>query len=449
MTRPARQGLASIAACFLLALSSQALGAPRVGAAVVPSQPIGLQEGTHVSAMTTGPEGKLWFAGFHSGIQGDAHGVIGSVGLDGQVGEFPLPFEGPVEGIAVGPDGNLWFTNLKSGEIGRISPAGQLEQYHLPQGSGGPTAIIEGPEEAMWYSEPSVDAVGWFQTERIRNFSLAAGSKPDGLVVGPDHAVWVAETGTSRIARIVDGVPPQEFQLPNPAAQPEQIVVGPDNALWFTEAGVPAIGRITTDGKVTEFPVPGQAGTSQISHGPEGVLWYSNLEGGIGSITTAGETARPECPLHACQYSIATLTQGPDGQLWYGTGTYSPEGGGGARLMASYAGSLVGRFSPAPVEVEIGTHPSPVRGRKTTIPLRCEGGIAGTSCEGVVRLYRHRALLAVRSYSLQTGSARRVALRLSRRAMRELRREGHLRVRATASTGGGKADSRKLVLRPS
>ncbi len=437
-------------ACLGVTLFVFALGlgphCPASGAAAnLGVTPLG--RGTHVSALTSGPEGKLWFAGVTPGSQGPS-GVVGSVGVDGQLREFPLPFPGAAEGIAVGPDGNLWFTNPPGNAIGRISPAGQLEEYRLHLTGARPTAIVEGPDEAMWYSEPGASAVGWFQTERIQDFSLVGGSAPGGIVVGPDHAVWVAETGASRIARIVEGVPPQEFQLPDPTARPERIVVGPDGALWFTENGASAIGRITLDGQVTEFPVPGNAGTSQISRGPGDVLWYSNRDGGIGSITTEGQTARPECPLESCRYPIAALTRGPDGALWFGTGVYNPEGGGGEGALAYSQASLVGKFSPAPVEAEIGPRAGLIHGRTMTIPLRCEGGVAGTSCEGVVRLYRHRSLIALRNYRLLTESGRRVTVRFSRRVARQLKSGRHVWVWVTATAGGGKADRRKLALRP-
>lgn len=415
--------------------------------AVADQAPVRLGGATHVTAMTRGPEGKLWFSGVRYGNPGE--GVIGSVASDGQVREFVLPSEGPLEGIAVGPGGDLWFTQPDANRIGRISPDGGIERYSLPVPGAQPTAIVRGPGEDMWYSQRAASSVGRFSNGQIQDFALPGGSQPDGIALGPDGAIWVAETAAGRIARIVEGAPPQEFPLPDPTAQPEQIVAGPDNALWFTENGAPAIGRITLDGQVTEFPVPGTAGTSQISRGPGGVLWYSDLKGGIGSIATDGRTARPECPLETCRYPITALTEGWDGGLWYGTGVMETEGGGGTAQLALNEGSLVGRFSPAAVEARLGRRPGAILGRAITLPVRCEGGVAGTLCAGSLRLYHRRSLLAVRNYRLLTGTGRRITLRLSQQAVREMGLGGPFRVRAAASVHGGKGDSRKYVLRPS
>jgi virginiamycin B lyase len=413
--------------------------------AVAGEEPVTLGGATHVTAMVNGPEGKLWFSGVRYGNPGD--GVIGSVALDGQVHEFVLPSEGLLEGIAVGPNGNLWFTQPETNQIGRISPNGDIERYALPVPGAQPTAIVQGLDESMWYSQRGSSSVGRFKNEQTQDFALPSGSQPDGIVVGPDGAIWVTETAASRIVRIVDGTPPQEFPLPDPTAHPEQITVGPDNALWFTENGAPAIGRITADGQVTEFPVRGKAGTSQISRGPGNVLWYSNLRGKIGSITTKGRTARPECPLVICTYPITALAEGSDGELWYGTGVMETEGGGGTAELALNEGSKVGRFSPAAVEARFGSHPSSIRGRVTTLSVRCEGGLAGTSCEGNLRLYRHHSLLAARNYRLLTGTGRRIALHLSPRTVRKLSLGGSIRMRATVSVRGGKGDSQKFVLK--
>src|SRR5580693_2607463 len=47
---------------------------------------------------------------------------------------FPTPLVALVQpdGITTGPDGNLWFTESAAGAIGRMTVAGALTQFTLP-----------------------------------------------------------------------------------------------------------------------------------------------------------------------------------------------------------------------------------------------------------------------------------------------------------------------------
>jgi virginiamycin B lyase len=47
-----------------------------------------------------------------------------------------------------------------------------------------------------------------------------------------------------------------EYPL-TPGSFPNRIVVGPDGALWFTELNTDKIGRITTRGTLSEYPING------------------------------------------------------------------------------------------------------------------------------------------------------------------------------------------------
>src|SRR5262249_38165424 len=73
-------------------------------------------------------------------------------------------------------------------------------------------------------------------------------------------------------------------------SDPNQIVAGPDGNLWFTDLENKTIGEITTSGKVTVYPIPGGPAVA-ITNGPDGALWYTQntQNGGIGRITTSGK----------------------------------------------------------------------------------------------------------------------------------------------------------------
>ena len=50
--------------------------------------------------------------------------------------------------ITTGPDGALWFTMVHSGQIGRLVPGGELTCYPLDPGCR-PTINVTGPDNSM------------------------------------------------------------------------------------------------------------------------------------------------------------------------------------------------------------------------------------------------------------------------------------------------------------
>jgi virginiamycin B lyase len=168
-------------------------------------------------------------------------------------------------------------------------------------------------------------------------FTDPALSSPHLIVSGPDGAVWfyngpaspgVCPPACGTIAKITTaGV---VTNLGAPEAQVDSMTVGPDGALWFTmpfdgcSSCDGAIGRMTTSGSITVFhdtsiPAPTRA-PMEITAGPDGALWYTNLDDldlgqwSIGRITTAGVFTH--YPLAAGAQPSA-ITAGPDGALWY------------------------------------------------------------------------------------------------------------------------------------
>jgi len=109
-----------------------------------------------VSAMTTGPDGNVWFTEYGTG-------QIGRVTLAGHVDEFVVASGTGLEltGIATGPDGNLWFTEYNANKIGRITTAGVVREYSAGiSPSAGVYKIAEGNDQAMWFTESKANQIG-------------------------------------------------------------------------------------------------------------------------------------------------------------------------------------------------------------------------------------------------------------------------------------------------
>jgi virginiamycin B lyase len=258
-------------------------------------------------SITTGPDGALWFTATAAGQA--VVDKIGRITTDGQVTYFDLSTPAStVEGITAAPDDALWFTERGTGRIGRITTAGAITEFPLPQG-GAPRHIAAGPDGALWFTENDGNRIGRITTNGvISEFPLSHdGSRPVGITAGPDGAMWFTDAcnpdaakattppplasagaGSSgpcvddKIGRITTTGAVRSFRLPN-GSGPVGIAAGPDGALWFTEFGTGKIGRITTSGKITRFSTPtARSVPTQIVAGPDGALWFT--ENGVSKI---------------------------------------------------------------------------------------------------------------------------------------------------------------------
>jgi virginiamycin B lyase len=112
-----------------------------------------------------------------------------------------------------------------------------------------------------------------------------------------------------------------EYPVPSGLDNPTGITAGSDGALWFTEYNG-KIGRITTAGVVTnEYPVPPTNGSivgiQGITEGSDGALWFTEINWNkIGRITTAGVVTN-EYPVPTANSGPVWITAGSDGALWF------------------------------------------------------------------------------------------------------------------------------------
>lgn len=100
-----------------------------------------------IGALTTAPDGKMWY--MSAPYQQESRiGWITPSGATSTSYRVALA-EGSAPSLAVGPDGNAWFAT-KEGGIGRITPAGVVTTFALPQTGGNITNITAGPDGGIW-----------------------------------------------------------------------------------------------------------------------------------------------------------------------------------------------------------------------------------------------------------------------------------------------------------
>jgi virginiamycin B lyase len=300
--------------------------------------------------ITEGPDGALWFTE-------ERTSRIGRMTTAGVVThEFPVPITVPsdlpcsdlgfvptLDQITTGPDGALWFTQPRDDQIGRITTAGNVEEFPLPSASfpagSRPESITVGPDNALWFTAGGIGKIGRISSTPPHDITAfpsvgIAGSGLSDITRGSDGALWFTESNpiANSIGRITtNGDITHHYAVPTPGAEPSGITLGPAGSLWFTESSAGQIGQITTGGTITEYP-GASAGPSAIAVGRDGALWFTESEASsIGRITTSGAITN-HFPTSTPASEPSDIISGPDGAVWF----------------SEFAGNKIGRIATTP-----------------------------------------------------------------------------------------------------
>ncbi len=445
---------------LVLAAMVTALGALLAGTADADAgQGHRLAPALRVSAMTAGPEGRLWFAGNQGVPELPAPlkplgGVLGSISPGGEVTEFSIGGEA-LSGIAVGADGALWSTEPGRGRIVRVDTAGAVSTFSVPGPGAELSSIVAGADGALWFTEGKRDEVGRITTTgAVSEFALPPGSDARDIVAGSDGALWLAATGTDSIVRVAADGTATSFPIGGGADnEPRALALGPDGDVFFTQRAA-RIGRISPDGSITEFGRPRPAGLIA-AVGRD--LWFTTRtrpysysagpDDGIASMTTAGQAsaaASPSLPDRESASVISALAAGPEGALWFAQGTRRVQGGGASQQLADEEPIFVSPFNPPPLKVSV-LGAVRLSGSKATLDLLCGGGVAGSRCTGrlVLRAAGTRSLrLGSVRFDLRSGEAELTRIALTPKA-RRLIAAGEVS-RGRVSSGFGLAGKRSV-----
>jgi hypothetical protein len=152
----------------------------------------------------------MWFTEEEGCAAGSCPGEIGRITTAGIITDYPLPdIDSFPEGITVGPDSAMWFTNTSN--IGRITTAGAITEYPLTTISG-PQGITTGSDGSLWFT------------------GGVAGQIIAGKVPGAIGQITTAGAVTTYPIPFTNVVP-----------QAQGIAAG-TGTIWFTDSGTNAIG---------------------------------------------------------------------------------------------------------------------------------------------------------------------------------------------------------------
>ena len=300
----------------------------------------GAAAGGKGNGITVGPDGSLWF-----GLFATAPPAIGRLTTLGEYTQFTpaMPPYSNLGGITSG-GGTLWFTEGVGDKIGNLSLSGVLlGEYPVkpnpPYPFSVPTAITEGPDQAVWFVESNASRIGRLDenTKIMQEWDIPQSYPsprilvPGSIVSGPDGALWFTysiDSCGSQGEQFCSGVgtfspQTQAFTMyPLSAKQSgANIAMGTDGYLWLSNFDIGVIAKMTTKGAITKFNVPGTTQPLFITAGPDDAMWFSGYASFgtppfvLGRITSDGVVKVFDLPANSIPNSLMGY---PGLGLWFG-----------------------------------------------------------------------------------------------------------------------------------
>jgi streptogramin lyase len=205
-------------------------------------------------------------------------------------------------------DKGIWFYETNANKLAMLNPAtGAIAEYPLLPFASDPGIyqIVAGPDGNIYFTEPSLNAVGMFDitTDQISQFEMPlADTQPQGITVGGDGNIWFTDGGQNKITSLN----PVSHVINNYAFEPpshitndqaEGITAGPNDTLWFVT---------TQNSVIQEFSIANENSADPFTE--DGPYW-----------PPAPPNPNPPTPFNADLWSIET---GSDGGIYYTEGGF-------------------------------------------------------------------------------------------------------------------------------
>lgn len=415
---------------------------------------------------------------------------------------FPVPTSSAgLRRITTAPDGDMWFVEERTNKIGRITRAGDITEYTLPETTTGDGRVIDLDVDAdgriwvVWDSgwkvgrftpgNPSMDTwkfaypygeqvrvgagAAWVTMSYDRDgvvriagdsatWHANAPKCDDALGVGRDGAMWCRQSG--KLVRIkADGSGGVTRPLPADAIYPYSVATGPNHRIWFgrdsggtmfTSPGRGDIGWITQANKVRTTRLGTRVAPRSLVTGRDGNVWFTSVGAakGIGHVTKDGKRG---AVAKVGNYEPTSLTHGRDGNIWFTDAEHNVIVRVGrdrlwtTNVQVGERSQLKPRKQPK-VKVKGKVDANKARSR-ATLKIGCaKGGKAKVPCQGRVVVKAGRKTVAKGSYAVAKKTTSRVTIKLNGKARKLLKKKSAVAVQVVLKPASGGKAKRKTKL---
>ena len=257
------------------------------------------------NGITVGGDRRLWFTDEGSLTMAGTGGVgNATTAATPTVTESPnnIQTAGRPDAITTGPDGTVWFEdNLGGNEaIGRISmPSGSVTEFKNGLTKAAQDDITAGADGNIWVEQSMPGGIARITptgviTEFTSGLLPNAGSDGDGFTTGPDGNLWFNDLGAKAIGKVSLELPATATTGTASAITTSSATVsgtvepfGAPTAVTFQYGTTPALGSTVSAGTLapstTSSPV-----TAGLSGLPAGKLIYYRVVANNGSGTASG-----------------------------------------------------------------------------------------------------------------------------------------------------------------
>lgn len=237
-------------------------------------QRVKLGEGSAPHGVIVGPDGAAWVT------DGGLNAIVRVSPDGGEVKRYPLPASrahSDLNTAVFDKEGALWFTG-QGGIYGRVTlPAGRVEVWDAPRGSG-PYGMTVTPSGAIYLASLAGSYVGRIDPRTARATVLEPPTPRQGarrVWADSKGHVWVSEWDGGKLARYDPaGNSWKEWRLPGSAPRPYAVYVDEHDMIWLSDWGANGLVRFDPQRETFEaFPLPSPAGAIRQLNGRPGQVW--------------------------------------------------------------------------------------------------------------------------------------------------------------------------------
>lgn len=234
--------------------------------------------------------------------------------ISGSILEFPVPTPAAApSAITQGPDLAMWFSEEAANQIGRIALDATVSEFTVPTPNAGIGGMTTGSDGNMYFTESKVSQVATYNltTAQFTEWPTPiAAAGPGGIVSASDGTLWVMGAAVDTIFHLTTQGTFLASVTLNAGCYPHGPTIGPDGNLWFACILANQLVSVTPQAAVTYYNLPNPASMPTIlTSGSDGNIYFTEQVGRVGqfNLTNASFTEWAVPTPNSVPYGIGSV----------------------------------------------------------------------------------------------------------------------------------------------